>query len=56
LAAVAQETRVAANVTKQEMPPRERVEPKRRVAPQRVQKRISRRAKQDTSLDWPQLG
>lgn len=56
LSAVAEETRIATNMRKQEMPARERVEPKRRAAQQRAQKRPPRRAKQDASLDWPQLG
>jgi hypothetical protein len=56
LAAVAEETRVAVNVMKQQVQTRERVEPKRRAAPQRMQRRTSRPPKHDTSLDWPQLG
>ena len=56
LAAVAEETRVAVNVMKQQVPARERLEPKRRVAPQPLQKPTSWSPKHDTSLDWPQLG
>ncbi len=50
------EVRVVSSAMKNELPARGRVEPKRRTAPQRVQKQTARPAKYDPSLDWPQLG